>query len=302
MIDLLRLPGFLAPLAEPGFRPVFLGIAALGGIAGAVGTFAVVRRQSLQGDAISHAALPGIVLAYLCGARSGAELAFGAALTGWLAMILATAIPRQTRIPADTALAGSLAAFFGVGLLLLSYLQKNRPDAVNHGLERYLFGRAAEIQAADLNTIYTLGFLAGLILWLGWKEFQLVSFDPEFAHTTGLPATLLDRLLTTLVVVATVIGLQAVGVVLMSALIVAPASAARQWSDRLGRVVLLAGMFGALAGAIGTTLAHALPGIPTGPMIVLVATLIFGLSALFAPRHGVLIRRFRASPRAPGES
>ncbi|MGL6095897.1 MAG: metal ABC transporter permease [Fimbriiglobus sp.] len=273
---------------DPTLRTVAAGTAALGAVAGAVGTFAVIRRQSLQGDAISHAALPGVMAAFFFGARSPLGLAVGAAVTGWLAMVLVGAITRRSRVPFDAALAGALAVFFGVGLAAMSYMQRHVPETGTFGPERYLFGQAALLRADDVAVIVGFGAVAAVALGLFWKELKLVSFDPDFAASTGLPTWRVDVLLTTLIVAATVVGLQAVGVVLMSALIVAPAVAARQWSDRLGRVVMLAAGIGAAAGFGGTLLSHGLSGrgraVPTGPTIVLCATAAVVFSLALAPQ------------------
>lgn len=290
----------LDAILDPSVRPVVLGTAALGAITGAVGTFAVVRRQALLGDAVSHAALPGVALAFLLGAVSPAWLAVGAAIAGWLAMAGVGAVARTSRVPFDAALAGALAAFFGFGLAAMGYLRRHVPGAAEHGLDRYLFGQAAILRDDDLWSILGFGGLALLAVGLCWKELKAVSFDPDFAASLGFPTRMLDLLLTGLVVVGVVIGLQAVGVVLMSALVVAPAVAARQWTDRLGRVVCLAAVLGAAAGACGTLLSHALSGprkpVPTGPTIVLCATAIVVLSLLFAPRRGLLGRFLRPVP------
>ena len=285
----------LSLVLDPAVRPVALGTAALGAVTGTVGTFAVVRRQSLQGDAVSHAALPGVALAYLIGGRSEVVLVLGAAVTGWVAMALVSGVVRRSRVTFDAALAAALAVFFGLGLVLLTYLNKHVAGAATVRPQNYLFGQdAALMRASDLGPLLGLGGGTVLAVVLFWKEFKLLSFDPDFAASLGLPTRRLDLVLTGLVVLAVVLGLQTVGVVLMSALIVAPASAARQWSDRLGRVAALAALFGAASGLAGTLLSHALSGeraaVPTGPTIVLVATGIAILSLLFAPTRGLVWR------------
>ena len=296
----------LSLILDPAVRPVALGTAALGAVTGAVGTFAVVRRQSLQGDAVSHAALPGVALAYLLGGRSEVVLVLGAAVTGWVAMALVSGVVRRSRVPFDAALAAALAVFFGLGLVLLTYLNKHVPGAATVRPQNYLFGQdAALMRASDLGPVLGLGGGAVLAVVLFWKEFKLLSFDPDFAASLGLPTRRLDLALTGLVVLAVVLGLQTVGVVLMSALIVAPAVAARQWSDRLGRVAVIAAVFGAVSGLAGTLLSHVLSGeratVPTGPTIVLVATGIALVSMLVAPRRGLVwrLRLTRPTPLAP---
>ncbi len=269
-------------------RTVALGASTLGLISGALGAFALLRRQSLLGDAISHAALPGVVLAFLL-TRSKAPLVLmiGAGLAAWLATLWMISIIKNTRIKEDGALSLVLSIFFGFGLMLLTYTQR-LPDSRQAGLDRFLFGQAAALLVSDVLSMAALGALALLLLALFWKEFKLLSFDREFGASLGFPMGLLDVLLTSLLVIAIIIGLQAVGVVLMSAMIVAPAAAARQWTDRLGVMVTLSGFFGALAGASGAVISSTARGLSTGPTVVLCASAIVLASLLFAPNRGLL--------------
>lgn len=273
---------------------VAFGTAGLGLVAGSVGSFAVLRRQSLQGDMVSHAALPGLGVAFLLGAREPVWLILGGAVAGWLAMMCVNFVRRRSRVPFDAALGGALAAFFGLGLVLMTYIQRHVPGAAMHPLDRYLFGQAALLRDEDLIAIGSFGAAAMLLLAAFWSSFKLVSFDPDYATSLGYRVKLLDLLLTTLTVIAVVIGLKAVGVVLMTALLIAPCAAARQWSNRLGGVVLIAGLFGALAGFGGTIGGHlAGRGVPTGPTIVLTATAIVAVSLFFGTARGLVWSRIR---------
>jgi manganese/zinc/iron transport system permease protein len=276
-------------------RTVALGSAALGIVSGALGSFAVLRKQSLLGDAISHAALPGVVLAFLL-TRSKAPLVLviGAGLAGWLATLWIITIIKRTRIKEDAALGIVLSVFFGLGMMLLTYTQR-LPDARQAGLDQFLFGQAAALLERDVITMAVLGAVALLLMSFFWKEFKLLAFDRDFGHSLGFPMGRLDILLTTLLVIAIVIGLQAVGVVLMSAMVVAPAAAARQWTDRLGVMVILAAFFGALAGVTGTIISTTGQGLSTGPTIVLSASAIVLLSMLFAPNRGLIFRAVQRS-------
>ena len=279
-------------------RTVALGTSFLGIVAGALGAFAFLRQQSLLGDAISHAALPGIVAAFLLTRLKSPEiLLVGAVASGLLAAIAINQIVHRTRLKQDGALGLVLAVFFGFGMMLLTFTQK-LPDARQAGLSKYLFGQAATLLESDVIVMAIMGGVALLLLLIFWKEFKLLSFDPDFAHSLGFPIRKLDLLLTILTVVAIVIGLQAVGVILMSAMIVAPASAARQWTDRLDRMVALSASFGALAGLTGTLVSATTPGLSTGPTIVLAAGMIVLISFLFSPKRGLVanfIRRLRQS-------
>lgn len=269
-------------------RTVSLGAACLGAVSGALGCFAVLRRQALLGDAISHAALPGIALAFLLtGSKATLVLVLGAAVAGWLGTLLLMVVVRETRIPEDAALGVVLSVFFGFGLVLLTFVQK-RPSAAQAGLDTFLFGQAATLVGRDVLVIASLGAIAVLAMLTFWKEFKLLSFDPEFGAAMGFPMRRVDVLLTSVLVVAIVIGLQTVGVVLMSAMIVAPAAAARQWTDHLGRMVFLAGFFGALAGVSGALISSMAGGLPTGPTIVLTVSGIVALSLAFAPARGLV--------------
>ncbi len=268
-------------------RTVALGSAVLGIVSGALGAYAVLRKQSLLGDAMSHAALPGIALAFLLtGTKTSLVLILGAAISGWIGTLFIMSIVRSTRIKFDSALGLVLSVFFGFGLVLLTIIQK-MPDATQAGLDKFLFGQAAALLERDVITMAVLGGIAITLMMVFWKEFKLLSFDPEFGASIGFPMRLLDILLTTLIVLAIVLGLQTVGVVLMSAMIVAPAAAARQWTDRLGTMVLLSSVFGALAGIVGALLSSTIQRLPTGPTIVLCISTIVLVSLFFAPRRGL---------------
>jgi manganese/zinc/iron transport system permease protein len=211
----------------------------------------------------------------------------GAAATGVAAALLIIGVTDATRVPYDSALALMLSVFFGVGLVLLTYLQQHA-GAAQAGLDSFLFGQAAALVERDVVTMAGLGGVALLAMLLFWKEFKLLAFDPAFGRSLGLPIRALDAGLTTLLVVAIVIGLQTVGVVLMSAVIVAPAAAARQWTDRLGVMVVLAATFGAVSGVGGALVSGATANLPTGPTIVLCMGAIVVGSMLVAPNRGLL--------------
>jgi manganese/zinc/iron transport system permease protein len=279
-------------------RNITLGAMVLGIVSGSLGTFAVLRRQSLLGDAISHAVLPGIILAFMItGSRDPLILILGAAIVGWLATLSIMAIVNTTRIKADASLALVLSVFFGFGMVLMTFVQR-QPDAAAAGLSRFLFGQAAAIIWEDVRTMFLIGGAALIVLVFFWKEFKLVTFDRSFALSLGLPVRRFDVLLTSLLVIAIVIGLQTVGVILMSAMVVAPAAAARQWTDRLALVTILAGGFGALSGVSGALISAYASNMPTGPTIVICLTFVVLLSLAIAPNRGLLwewVRQHRQS-------
>jgi manganese/zinc/iron transport system permease protein len=279
--------------ADYTVRIVALGSGVLGATAGALGSFAVLRRQSLLGDAVSHAALPGIALAFLLtGSKEPLIIMVGAALAGWLGTLAVRAVVTRSRVPIDSALGIVLAVFFGFGLVLLTFIQK-QPNAAQAGLESYLFGQAAALLRQDVVAMTLLGSTALLILVALWKEFKILSFDEAFGASLGLPMSRLDVVLTALLVVAIVIGLHTVGVVLMSAMIVAPGAAARQWTRRLGPMVALAAGIGALSGVGGAVASSLIARLPTGPTIVTILSAAVLVSLLMAPQRGLVWRWLR---------
>lgn len=269
-------------------RTVATGSMVLGFVSGALGAFAMLRKQSLLGDAISHASLPGVVLAFLLTrSKTPLVLVIGAGISAWVATLWMISITKHTRIKQDTALGLVLSVFFGLGIVLLTYTQ-NIPDARQAGLSTFLFGQAAALLEKDVKTMSIIGALVIFFLILFWKEFKILSFDRDYGSSLGFPMHILDIILTTLLVIAIVIGLQAVGVILMSAMVVAPAAAARQWTDRLDFMVILSAIFGAISGLVGTLISSTATGLSTGPTIVLSASAIVLISFLFAPNRGLL--------------
>lgn len=282
-------------LSDYTIRSVLLGSALLGIVAGTLGSFAVLRQRSLLGDTMSHAALPGIALAFLLtGSKSPLILLGGAALTGWLGTLVILLITGKTTIREDGAQGIVLSVFFGVGLMLLSKIQR-MPHAAKAGLDKFLFGQAATLMTEDILVMTLVGSVAFLIMLIFWKEFKLLSFDGEYLSALGFPARRLEYLLTFLIVAAVVIGLQTVGVVLMSAMVVAPAASARQWTNRLEGMVALSGFFGALAGVTGALISSLVPRLPTGPAIVIILGIISAISLTAAPGRGLISQlRLRA--------
>lgn len=269
-------------------RTIIIGAAALGVVSGALGTYAVLRKQSLLGDAMSHAALPGIVLAYLIfRVKHSLLLLVGAVIAGWIGMYLVMYIVRTSRVKIDAALGMILSVFFGLGLILLSVVQKI-PDAGQAGLDKYLFGQAAAMMSSDIIITTIAGVCAVFLVLLLWKEFKIISFDPAYGESIGMPVHIIEGILTALIVIAIVLGLQMVGVILMSAMIVAPAAAARQWTDRLSVMMTLSALFGALSGIGGALTSSIGAHLPTGPMIVLFMMAFTVISLLFAPHRGIV--------------
>ncbi|GKX29885.1 zinc ABC transporter permease [Vallitalea longa] len=272
---------------------VSLGSALLGIISGIVGSFAVLKKQSLLGDAVSHAALPGITIAFiLTGSKSTVILLIGALITGLLATWIVGFINKHSRIKFDSALALILSVFFGIGLTLLTYIQKI-PNANQAGLENFIFGQASTLLSRDVKIIFIVGIVVIALVIIFWKELKIITFDYEFARSIGFSTKKLDFLLAGLIVTTIIIGLQTVGVILMSAMLVAPGVAARQWTNKLSIMVILASAFGAISGVLGTIISSSIENMPTGPSIVLVISLIVIVSIFLAPNRGLVWKKIR---------
>ncbi len=267
---------------------VIIGSLLLGLTSGVLGCFAVLRRQSLIGDALAHAALPGICLAFmLTGTRSSGWLLLGGLLTGLIGTLVMLAITRWSLITQETALGIVLSVFFGIGVLLLTRIQ-HTDDAGQSGLDRFIFGQAATILPGDLIVMGIASAIALGTVALLFKEFKLLAFDPDFAASLGFRPGLTGTLLAGLVVAAVMIGLQTVGVILMVSLLIAPAVAARQWTRQLTSMIIVSGCFGMVSGLLGAVSSSLFDRLPTGPMIVLFASLLVIVSLLLAPERGLL--------------
>ncbi len=287
---------FFNLFTDPNLLWVMGGSVLLGATAGIIGTFAVLRKRALTGDAIAHAALPGITTAFLIThSRSPFIIVTGALISSVLGMLCMEFLIRKTKIKEDSALAIVLSLFFALGIFQLTYIQKLGVGS-QAGLDKLLFGQAASLVSGD---VLQLGVVAACILVmvaLFFRQLRLISFDSSFARASGLPARGYELLLGGAVVSSVVIGLQLVGVVLMAALIITPAAAARYWTHSLGKMLFLSGLFGAVAGIFGALISALAPRMPTGPWIVIVLSGIFFLSILFAPSRGMVFR-FRAQQR-----
>lgn len=272
---------------------VLAGCTLLGISSGVLGSFALLRRRSLMGDALAHAALPGVCVAYLItGARSLPLFLLGALAAGLLGALCIQLVTRYSRVKEDTALGLVLSVFFGFGIVLLTLIQHSARGNQS-GLDKFIFGQAASLVGTDVQVMAGCAAVVCVLSAALFKEFKLLCFDAGFARGLGYPTAVLDGLLMLLIVLAVVVGLQAVGVVLMAALLITPAAAARLWTDRLNVMVGLAGLFGALSGALGTGLSAVAQRLPTGPLIVLAATTVFLISLVVAPRRGLLGKALR---------
>ena len=267
---------------------VLLGTALLGLASGIAGTFAVLRKESLIGDGLSHAALPGVVIAFLLtGIKDIEVLIAGAALSSITAAWLITITVENSKIKFDGALATILSAFFGLGMVLLTYVQSLN-NAGQAGLSKFIFGQAATILARDVYITSAAALIIIVLTALFWKELKLISFDVEYAKTLQIPVTFTLILYRSLLIMTIIIGIQSVGAILISSLLIAPAVGARQWTNKLGTMCILAGFFGMVSAIGGTIWSTTVQKLPTGPAIIVILSVIVLLSLIFAPNRGIL--------------
>jgi len=294
----------LSVLGDASFRTVASGCILLGVTCGALGCFTILRKRALVSDAVSHASLPGVCVAFLVlGERNFAGLLFGAFIFGLIAALTISLARSLTRIKEDAATALAIGGFFGLGIVLSRIIQ-NEPSGNRAGLDTFIFGKAASLTGADLHWIMGTSVVILILLVLLFKELTLLCFDRNFAAGIGWPVTVLDIILMTLVTLSAVVGLPAVGAVLVVSLLIIPGLTARLWTDSVKVMVIIAAACGGSAALFGTLLSALLPtpvgslsrGWPTGPLITLVAALFFFFSLIVSPRRGILSdwRRQRA--------
>ncbi|WP_257475075.1 metal ABC transporter permease [Bacillus sp. MCCB 382] len=275
-------------LTDGNTQWVLLSTLLLGIASGVLGSFALLRKQSLIGDAVAHAALPGICFAFMfMGEKNFFVLLIGAAATGLLAAYTIQLITNTTRIKEDTAICLVLSVFFGLGIVLLTKVAQ-MPTGNQSGLDDFIFGQAASLVGRDVQLMGLTATALIIITSLLFKEFKVSTFDPQFARGIGLPVGFLNFLFVSLLVITVVIGIQAVGVILMAAMLITPAISARYWTNSLSTMVFISGIVGGLSGAVGTLISTLGKGLSTGPFIVLTATVIFITSILFSPKRGLI--------------
>ena len=281
------------PLWDLNFQLVLVGSLLIGATGGLLGTFTVLRKRSLLGDALAHAALPGVAGAFLLtGSKALPVLIAGATVSGAIGVLTIQAVVNHTRIKADAALGIVLSVSFGIGIVMLTHIQQSG-GGNQSGLDKFLFGQAASIVGSDVKVMCVLSAFVLLAVACFYKEFKALIFDPDYLSSVGYSTRGVDLVLMGLIVLTVMVGLQAVGVILIAAMLITPAVAARFWTDRLGTMVVIATGLGAVSGGLGTWISTLAPKIPTGPVMVLVATGGFIASAVFAPRRGVISRLLR---------
>ncbi|MGZ8939168.1 MAG: metal ABC transporter permease, partial [Limisphaerales bacterium] len=275
---------------DPSLRYALIGSILLGINCGLLGGFLVVRKMSLVGDALSHAVLPGVAMGFLWNMNKDPVAIFiGATIAGLLGAVAVNLIKETTLLKEDTALGLVLAAFFAVGLVMLTMIQQ-LGTANKSGIDKYLFGQAAAISMKDVKLMSVVTGLSLFSILVFYKGFLVTSFDAGFARATGISVQVFHYALMLLLAFSVVISLQAVGVVLVSAMLITPAAAAYMLTDRMHRLLMLAALFGVFAGACGAFFSFLRPNLPTGPFMVLGASAVFLAAFLFGPKHGVVVR------------
>lgn len=274
-------------LTQYSFIVVAIGTVLLAISTGIVGTISILKGQSLIGDAVGHASLPGIILAFMIsGQKNSVFLMLGAILAGIIAFILIQAISESSKIEADTAMAIILSAMFGLGLVLKSYIQGNSKyqKASQSGLASYIFGQAAYILKEDVIIILTVSLISLILFIIYYKEIKVYVFDTVYAHTIGINSRLLSLLIMIITMLLIAAGLKAVGAILISSMLITPAVTGLQWSKRYEIVLIIAAFTGAFSAFVGTYMSTVLQGFSTGPSIILIMSAIALLSVLFSPK------------------
>lgn len=280
-------------LDQPVVRTAVLGTLLIGFCCGVLGSFLVVRKLSLLGDTLSHAVLPGVALGFLWNASKDPWAIFiGATAAGILGVALVGWIKQTTHLKEDSAMGMVLAGFYGLGICMTTVIQ-NMAMGNKSGLDKFFFGQAAALSSGDINLLGIISILTVVLILLFYKEFLAISFDKGFAHAIGLPVQVLHYALMALLTFAVVVSLQAVGVVLVSALLITPAAAAFLLTDRMHWMLVLSAVFGMISGVLGAFISYLSNNLPTGPLIVLSTTFIFVLALFFGPRHGLLTKIMR---------
>ncbi len=272
---------------------VAIGAALLGAASGITGTFLFLRKRALVSDAVSHATLPGVCVAFLVlvalggDGRNLAGLLVGSAVSAGIGLWCMNWLTRNTRLAEDAAIGAVLSVFFGFGVVLLTVIQTLGVGR-QAGLEGFLLGSTAGMLYSDALVIAAGGAAVLFLILLTRRPMTMVAFDPEYAAARGLPVDKVDMLMMGLVMAVTVVGLKVVGLILIVALLIIPPVTARFWTERADQVVILAGVLGAVAAYLGAAISASAPNLPTGPIIVLMSFALFALSLLVAPNRGVL--------------
>jgi len=273
---------------------IILGTALLGITSAVLGVFTLLKKQALIGDAISHTTLPGVVIFFiLTSSKRVNVLIIGAGISAFLAIMLMRVIKKYSKIENDAILALLLSSFFGFGKFLISYVSRINPEYSKVRLDDFVFGQAATILREDIIILAVVLIIVLTIIFITWRHLKIQIFDNEFYRSLGFSSNLIEFLTSFITIIVIVAGIKTVGVILMSSLLIAPAIAARQWSDKLFNNVLISSIFGLIAAVFGSLYSVNTKNMPTGPAIVVIGTLIAIVSILLAPKRGLLFQELR---------
>lgn len=275
-------------LKDPSVQVALIGVSLLGICCGLLGSFMVVRQKALFGDTLSHAVLPGVVIGFLWNMeKDPLTLFIGAIISGFIGLYVITVLKKTTILKEDSLMGLTLTGFYALGICLLTMVQ-NMNSGNQSGLDKYLFGQASSLSWGDIKLIAVVTVLSIGVIWLFYKELLVSSFDVEFAESTGLSKYFLNDILMLLVASTIVISIKAVGIVLVSAMLIIPAATATLLTKRLDRVIFIAMGIGLVSAVLGAFLSFIAHNLPTGPFMVISGATIFVLAFLFAPEKGLI--------------
>ena len=279
-------------LADPNVRYVAVAILLLGGVSGAVGTFNFLRKKTLVGETVAHSMLPGVLIAFiLSGVKNPLVLITGAAISGWLSIWVVDYITRHSKIKGDSALAIVLSSFFGLGIVMLTVIQRTSGKEQS-GLDHYIFGNAAAMTPEDSLVFGSISLIVLAIVFWHYFSLKAVVFNQDFAQSIGINTRWIEAIISFITILSISVGIKAVGIVMMSALLIIPPTAARFWTDSLSKMLVVSGIFGAVSGWLGAFVSYSYSSMPTGPWTIVIISIIAFVSMMFAPKKGVVFQRW----------
>jgi manganese/zinc/iron transport system permease protein len=279
-------------LADPNVRYVAVAILLLGGVSGAVGTFNFLRKKTLVGETVAHSMLPGVLIAFiLSGVKNPLVLITGAAISGWLSIWVVDYITRHSKIKGDSALAIVLSSFFGLGIVMLTVIQRTSGKEQS-GLDHYIFGNAAAMTPEDSLVFGSISLIVLAIVFWHYFSLKAVVFNQDFAQSIGINTRWIEAIISFITILSISVGIKAVGIVMMSALLIIPPTAARFWTDSLNKMLVVSGIFGAVSGWLGAFVSYSYSSMPTGPWTIVIISIIAFVSMMFAPKKGVVFQRW----------
>lgn len=279
-------------LEDPNVRYVVLAIVLLGGMSGTVGSFNFLRKKTLVGETVAHSMLPGVLIAFLLsGVKNPLVLIAGASISGWLSILVVDYITTKSKIKGDSALAIVLSSFFGFGIVLLTMIQNNY-QGNQSGLDHYIFGNAAAMTPEDSMAFAGVSILVLVLIIGSFWSIKAIIFNHEYAQSIGINRRTINALISIITILTISVGIKAVGIVMMSALLIIPPTAARFWTDRFIPMLIISGIFGAIGGWAGAFVSYSQSNMPTGPWTIVIVSIIAFASMLFAPKRGIVYERW----------